>query len=210
MKIEFPCPVTRQELSPSSNGLFCSFCSKEVLSIDGIEPDKVKKLIAENDEVCISTVKRNVIHSGPSLRKFALSLLIVFGASLFRFADAQLLDRINSVKMSDSAVCKKRMLEIICVDQNVDTISSSVEVVLEMPNGKELKPLLEEDNTYLFEVPAFVVGKSIVIHADRFGKKKTRKVEFLENSVRVVEEIKFNVKTNRSKYQYRTIGCPSF
>lgn len=209
MKIEFPCPVSPNELIPTSKGGYCSHCSKEVINIDGLKPESVQELILKDKGVCISTTNPNSIYMAPSLRKFALSLLIVFGTSLFTFADAQVADKIDSLNEKNTIVQNGNMLQIVVLDQDGDAISSTVDVVIELPNGKELKPVLHEDRTYWLEIPLFVVGRSVVIHADRFGKKKSRKIHVSGIDEPLVEVIEFKLKKIKAPYR-GYIGCPSF
>lgn len=209
MKIDFPCPASSSELTPTEKGDYCSYCDKEVVDIDRLSTAELENLDMSSGEVCVSTSNPNVISSTYSIRKFALSLLIVFGGALFRFADAQIEDKINSMQVEKSMEASIAMMQVVFVDQDGDTLSTSVDVTVELPNGKELKPILAEDDTYWVELPAYVKGKSITIKADRFGKTKTRTVYVYSVGENLVEEIRFKVK--RMKYKGpRYMGCPAF
>ncbi len=208
MKIEFPCPVSPSELSPTAQGMLCLHCAKEVIDVDGLSAEEVKALAESKGSICVSTSDPTVVNFSYSLRKFALSLLIVFGSSLFTFADAQLADKVGSVKIEKPIEASIALMQISFVDQKGGTLSSSVDVAVELPNGKVIAPVLKDDGTFWLEIPAYCKGKQVLIVADRFGKKKYRSVYISGLGQEIYEEIKFKIK--KIHYRYRTIGCPSF
>jgi hypothetical protein len=208
MKIEFPCPASSNELQPTANGDYCTHCAKEVINIDGMTPQEVKDLADAEGELCISTSNGSLVSYSYSIRKFALSALIVFGSSLFAFADAQVADKINTFKVEKPKEASIALLQVVVVSQDGDTLSGSIQMEIELPNGKTLEPTEAEDGTYWVEIPAYAKGKSVTITADRYGKKKTRTVLISGLGEALVEEIQFKVK--RMKYYGRFMGCPSF
>ncbi|MCB9189207.1 MAG: hypothetical protein H6599_07970 [Flavobacteriales bacterium] len=208
MKIEFPCPVALDEMSPIENGSFCTHCSREVINTDGMSTEEVKKLARNNSGLCVSSSSSQVLDLSYSIRKFALSVLIIFGSSLFKFADAQLKKEIDSVQNELTQEVSIGRIQVILVDQHGDVIETRGEVQIELPNGKLLNPERTEDHTFWVEMPAYVKNKTIVITAEYMGRRKTRTLVVSGLGEAIAEEISFKVK--KSEIYFRTWGCPSF
>lgn len=208
MKIDFPCPASPKELIPTEAGSYCTHCSKEVINIDGMSADEVMDLMREEGSLCVSTSNAQAINRGYSLRKFALSLLIVFGGSLFTSLSAQVESTISSIAIEKPQAASIGILQVSFVDQHDNVLSTSVDVQIELPNGKIIEPTLSDDDFYYIELPAYVKGKSVTIIARRGDKKKVRTIYVSGLAQDLSEEIKF--KTKKIKYTGRFMGCPSF
>lgn len=209
MKIDFPCPVPENELISTERGDFCTHCAKEVVNIDGMSHNEVDTLMGSSQGICISTSDAKMLNLKYSIRKFALSLLIVFGGTLFKFADAQVEKNINTISWVQPTDASIGLMQIVIVNQDEDTLYSGVKLEVELPNGKSLEPNLSDDGTFWVELPAYAKGKSVTIVANRFGKKKTRIVYVSNMGEAISERIKFKVKSPK-RMTGRLMGCPSF
>lgn len=209
MKIDFPCPVLESELISTKKGDFCTHCSKEVVNIDDMSRNEVYSLMQSSQGICVSTSNAKILNLKYSIRKFALSLLIVFGGSLFKFADAQVEESIHAISLTQPAEASIGLMQIVIVNQEEDTLYSGVKLEVELPNGKLLEPNLADDGTYWVELPAYTKGKTITILANRWGKKKIRTVYVSHVGEAITERIKFKVKKPK-RLSGRLMGCPSF
>ncbi|MCB9196980.1 MAG: hypothetical protein H6600_00830 [Flavobacteriales bacterium] len=209
MFIEFPCPVKFENLSTTANGHFCSSCNKEVIDLDKFPfTENLKELVDNN--ACVSSSERLEIHTGFSIRKFALGLLLVFGSSLFVISEAQLADSLNELKgalLNDSI---NNRLDVRIVNQQEIELYVGVEVYVILPNGQKLNPNLNNGDQIIFSIPDYSINKEIYVVAIRRGVKKSKRIVYNENTNSDIITFRFHTRKVKRPRIGRIGGCPNF
>lgn len=107
--IESPCPLKLNQLDPVEGGFHCSQCNKVVLDFRDKSDDNILSVLkkAEEQRVCGLYNSNQVLKSfkpGFQILRFAASLLLVFGVTLFASCgnDVREYKIGDSTKMGDS------------------------------------------------------------------------------------------------------------
>lgn len=159
-------------MKPINGGYYCDFCKKEVLDLTHLTENDLLRWRSENSKSCVVI---NESKSSPNkfpLSHFALALLLVGGSAMFKFANAQLKDSIENVKVEISAPIEPSLgILTVHLKNQVDKPTWG-NVWVQLPNGKELELYEGEKGTYFVEIPAYCKGKELVVYAEHLKKKK--------------------------------------
>lgn len=206
MKIEFPCPEKVSNMIPVVGGYNCSTCDKKVSVIDSNAQS-----VDPNGCYLIESSDSSVLNLKYSIRKFALASMLVFGAGIFSFADAQVenaLDNINKnvvlIKKTNKSI---GLLSIYVENGQGHFLNADVKVFL--PNGKEVLVESNDNFEFIYEVPLFCKGKELEVAVSYRGRVKTSYVTVEE--LAETNEVFFRYSGKRYDHRrFISIGCPSF
>ncbi len=197
MMINFPCPKSILSMKPIEGGYFCDYCDSEVLDLTHLSDDELSRWKIENSSRCVIINESSQSTPKLTLSHFALALLLVGGASLFNFADAQMETTVKSVdlelkKPKDPSL---GILHVNLVNQHGYPTYGSVWV--ELPNGKELEMFETEKGKFYVEIPAYCKGKELVVTAEHLDKKKYVTTAMYQVGEDLVVNITFKAKYKR-------------
>lgn len=85
-----PCVESLKDMKPVDGGRYCGSCAKTIVDLTNKSNQEIRQMYDDHDGKLCGIVKPNQLQENKfyhPLKRFALSLIIVFGTSLFVFAN---------------------------------------------------------------------------------------------------------------------------
>lgn len=158
-----PCVESLKDMKPVDGGRYCSSCAKTIVDLTNKTNEEIRVMYDQNDGKLCGIVMPNQLQENRyyhPLKRFALALIIVFGTSLFVFANANGFNQFRNkayaqLKQTEDKITIKGFV------YGVGNPLVGAEVLVNI-NGLEYIAYTDVNGEFALEVPELVNAEMII------------------------------------------------
>ncbi|MCB9195204.1 MAG: carboxypeptidase regulatory-like domain-containing protein [Flavobacteriales bacterium] len=163
-----PCVENLSDMTPVNGGRYCSSCEKTIVDLTNKSNQEIRVLYDQNEGKLCGIVRPNQLHENRyyhPLKRFALALIIVFGTSLFVFANTSGFNQFRS-KVYEELDNNALKMTIKGFVYGVGNPLVGAEVIAKV-NGLEYVAYTDVNGAFTLDVPEINEGMIIIkfVHA---------------------------------------------
>lgn len=168
--IEFPCPEPIAKMTLSKDKWTCNSCDQELVEVNPFDEKPTGRCVISSQPLQFKY----------SIKKFALALLLGFGASVFVFENAAFAFEIQEAKvllLSDSIITTDSLTISVRLKGKNNQHIANGSVIATLPNGKELHFQENFRGDFSLVIPQYCEGKKITITAYMGENTQSKKIK---------------------------------
>lgn len=170
-----PCVESLKDMKSVEGGRYCSSCAKTIVDLTNKTNEEIRVMYDQNNGKLCGIVMPNQLHENRyyhPLKRFALALIIVFGTSLFVFANTNGFNQFRSKAFAQLQENENKMT-IKGFVYGVGNPLVGAEVLVNV-NGLEYVAYTNVSGEYSLDIPE-MVNAEMIIEFSHAGYKKVVK-----------------------------------